>query len=284
MIGQKRLQDTFKTLIENECFPRFCMITGQTGSGKKTICQYIIDCFKQVDSSITGYTLPDIKIDTIRDMIAFSYKAVTPIVYIIPDADGMSVQAKNSLLKITEEPPNNAYFVMTLESPEMTLDTIRSRASIFSLDNYTEEDIRQYALRHNNLTPQDLLNSKEEFDIIKEICDVPGDVDTLYSYNPKEFYQYVEKVIDNVDKAEQSNVFKIADKLALKQDSEGYDLKLFLRAFMAICIGRIELDPLRYATGISLTGKYMSQLRIRGVSKQMLFDSWILEIRKYWTR
>ena len=219
--------------------------------------------------------------DTIRDMISISYKAINPVVYVIADADSMSVPAKNSLLKITEEPPNNAYFIMTLETLENTLDTIKSRASVFLLDNYTEENIYQYALRYNKITPADILSNKEELDIIKQICDVPGDVDMVYQYKPLEFYQYVKKVVDNIDKAEEANVFKLTDKLSLKTDTEGYDVKLFLRIFLIICFNNMQEDPLKYATGISITSKYISQLGIRGISIQMLVNAWILEIRKY---
>lgn len=272
MIGQERLIGMFTVMIANGEFPRFCILTGVKGCGKKTISKWVVDKLEMV-----SYTLPDIKIDTIRQMIDTSYKATDPIVYLIQDADGMSVQAKNSLLKITEEPPNKAYFIMTLESLEMTLDTIRSRATIFQLDNYSIDEISQYAQRAYKATSQEL-------DIIKAICDVPGDVDALYESKPVEFYNYVEKVVDNIEEVEGANAFKIADKLALKQDSEGYDVKLFLRTFMAICVNRMKEEPLRYATGTSITSKYINQLGIKGVSKQMLIDSWILEIRKYWMR
>ena len=275
MIGQERLQNILGTLIENQEFPRFSILTGVSGSGKKTMCDWIAD--QMLKWHVTPYKLPDVKIDTIREMIATSYKAVYPVLYIIADADSMSTQAKNSLLKITEEPPNNAYFIMTLEDAAMTLETIRSRASIFALDNYKKSEIEQYTKRTRKPT-------KKELDIVCEICDVPGDVENIYKYNPIEFYDYVVKVADNIADVEGANSFKISDKLAIKQDSEGYDVKLFLRAFMQICAERLETDPLRYASGISITSKYLSQFGIRGISKAMLMDGWILEIRKYWLR
>lgn len=273
MIGQERLLGLFDSMISSNEFPRFCILTGPKGSGKKMVSKYITE-----KMNITSYILPDVKIDTIRQMIETSYKAVNPVMYLIQDADGMSTQAKNSLLKITEEPPNNAYFIMTLESIEMTLDTIKSRATVYQLDNYSLNEIEQYAKRSHNPTEQEL-------DIIKQICDVPGDVDMLYESKPVEFYNYVKKVVENISTVEGSNSFKISDKLALKQDAEGYDVKLFLRAFMAICVNNMrEHEPLKYATGTSITSKYINQLGIKGVSKQMLMDSWILEIRKYWMR
>lgn len=277
MIGQKRLQDIFKLLIHNSEFPRFCVLTGQIGSGKKTMCDWIVDEFRKRNSSVTAYKLPDVRIDTIREMISTSYRATEPMIYIIADADTMSVQAKNSLLKITEEPPNNAYFIMTLESAEMTLETIRSRASIFQLDPYTSDEIRAYSKRLG-------VSKADELGMVCDICDVPGDVEHMKQYGVKEFYDYVNKVVDNIDVADGANVFKASDKLAVKQDSEGYDVKLFLRAFMAVCAERMRKEPLRYATGTSITSKYMSQLGIRGVSKSMLIDAWIIELRRYWTR
>lgn len=277
MIGQESLRDTLSLLIENHDFPRFCIITGRKGSGKKTLCNWIVEKFSEVVPVITSYKLPDVKIDTIREMIKTSYQATNPIIYIIADADSMSTAAKNSLLKITEEPPNNAYFIMTLESMEMTLETIKSRASTFTLDMYKRAEIEHFVKRSYNV-------SEQELDIIGELCDVPGDAETIYGYNAVEFYSYVEKVVDNIHEVEGANAFKISDKLALKQDAEGYDVKLFLRAFMAICMNRMKTDPLKYATAISITGKYISQLGIRGISKVMLMDAWLLEIRKHWMR
>ena len=275
MIGQERLRDIFDVLISNHEFPRFCILTGVSGIGKKTMCNWIAE--KMSKQNVVSCRLPDVKIDSIREIISMSYKAVNPTLYIIADADSMSVNAKNSLLKITEEPPNNAYFLMTLEDAGMTLETIRSRASIFALDRYKKAEIEQYTKRTHDV-------SDKALKIICEICDVPGDVENICTQNPVEFYDYVKLVVDNIADVEGANSFKIADKLALKPDAEGYDVKLFLRAFMAICMGQLQDDPLRYASGISITSKYLGQLGIKGASKSMLIDSWILEIRRYWMR
>ena len=94
MTGQKRLQDLFKLLIHNSDFPRFCILTGQTGSGKKTMCDWIIDEFRKRNPAVTSYKLPDVKIDTIREMISTSYRATETMIYIIADADNMSDAGK----------------------------------------------------------------------------------------------------------------------------------------------------------------------------------------------
>ena len=40
-------------------------------------------------------------------------------------------------------------------------------------------------------------------------------------------YQYVNKVFENIYKVQSANSFKIAEKIDLKDDGNGYDLKLF---------------------------------------------------------
>lgn len=49
------------------------------------------------------------------------------LVFVVRDADEITVQAANSLLKILEEPPRDTYFVLVTSRPSRLLDTIRSR-------------------------------------------------------------------------------------------------------------------------------------------------------------
>ena len=46
---------------------------------------------------------------------------------VIRDAENMTPQAQNCLLKILEEPPQNTYFILTTSHPEQILTTVRSR-------------------------------------------------------------------------------------------------------------------------------------------------------------
>ena len=73
-----------------------------------------------------------------------------------------------------------------------------------------------------------------------------------------------------------ANAFKIPSKVALKEDAEGYDLRLFWKAFM-----KISFDVGRY-NGIYTTSKYLQKLRVKGINRSMLMDNWILEIRELW--
>lgn len=270
MIGQSTLQQRLNGLIMANKFPRFSILVGPRGSGKKTLAHKLAG-----DLQALTYDC-DYKVDAVREMISNCYKIREVTCYIIANADDMSIAAKNALLKVTEESPNNAYFIMTLQDEANTIETIRSRGTIFHMDRYTPSEIYQYAKENTNYTLHD-----DEWDIIKDICDTPGEVDMLGGY-PKEFYDYVQLVVDNIAEVSLANAFKISTKIALKSDSKGYDLKLFWKAFLKVIIERrIEIGS-RAVNMMRITSKYLQRERIKGVNKQMLFDNWILEIRSLW--
>jgi DNA polymerase-3 subunit delta' len=53
-------------------------------------------------------------------------------------------EAANALLKLLEEPPREAYFVLTTEDPRRVLPTIRSRAVPLRLRPLRDEDVRGF--------------------------------------------------------------------------------------------------------------------------------------------
>ena len=274
IIGQINLKALLKAQIKSETLPRFMIIVAPKGSGKQLISEWIP---MQIPELTYSYVLSDVKVDTIRNMIEQSYTNKNKTFYIIPNADKMSVAAKNALLKVTEEPPNNSYFIMTLEDIEQTLDTIRSRGTVYYMDPYTPDNISDYyysKYQHDH--------SIEEIGIVKNLCQTPGEVDTLVNEcGVIAFYDYVKLVVDNIAKVSGSNAFKIGDKLKFKDtDSGKYDLTLFWKAFMSICVERI--DDTKYIYGIAPTSRALQELRIKGINKQALFDKWLLQIRERW--
>ena len=282
MIGQANLQSRIEQLIENRTFPRFSILVGPKGSGKKTLVHWIYQQFGTGILSNIG-----ISVDAVRQSIAESYRLVgTSCIYLFADADNMSNAAKNALLKVTEEPPNNAYFIMTLEDENNTLETIRSRGTVFHMDRYTPDEIEEYAAKYLDAVPGDAVPGTK-WDIVRDLCETPGDVETLCKSNPSEFYDYVELVVDNIAEVSLANAFKIPSKVALKEDAEGYDLKLFWKAVASVMLNRAKQrgnskELVKYCDGYSVTSKYLQKLRVKGINRSMLMDNWILEIRELW--
>lgn len=58
-------------------------------------------------------------------------------IFLFPDADAMSIQAQNALLKSVEEPPAHACFVFTAETPGALLPTLLSRMTAMAVNPVT---------------------------------------------------------------------------------------------------------------------------------------------------
>ena len=273
MVGQRVLLERIGAQIERKKFPRFSILIGEKGSGKKELAKSIAQM-----SGYSAWLAPDIKVDTIRNIIETSYKVDIPIFYILSDCDTLSVAAANALLKVTEEPPKNAYFILTCENEDNLLQTIRSRGVTYMLEPYSYEDKCDYI----NQKYSDIDNELMEF--VLDVAVTPGDIDILLETDTFAFKDFVALVVDNIAEVEGSNAFKIAEKLALKDEEDKYNLKLFWKIFNAICVSRMydSKDPLMYARAIAVTGECSQQLSIKGINKQMLFDTWIISIRQEW--
>ena len=267
MIGQSKVLMNIDRIGEDN-FPRFSIICGPKHGGKKLIAKEI--------SKLLGAQIitSDIKVDAIREIIALAYKQTEPVVYLLPDADKMSAAAKNALLKITEEPPQRAYFIMTLVDINNTLQTLKSRGTVINLDPYTPDELMAYA------DMQGYEVDEQEENIIMNICSVPGEIDLIMRYDITQFYSFVETVINNIGIVNGANAFKIASRFNYKEGDGGWDISLFFKAIMYASRQLMIETPSRELKDIiKVTSKYLSQLSINGVNKSSTVDMWILETR-----
>jgi DNA polymerase-3 subunit delta' len=61
-------------------------------------------------------------------------------VYVISDADTMNLNAQNALLKLLEEPPGGACFLLCAAAPDQLLPTVRSRCVLLRRNGEAAED------------------------------------------------------------------------------------------------------------------------------------------------
>ena len=135
MIGQK---NNINTLIQwrcNKSVPRFIILSGDEGSGRLTLAKVIIRMIN-AKGIIMGNSIAEV-----RETIENAYTITEPTCYIFRNADDMKNEAKNALLKVVEEPPNNAYFIMTVQNIDNMLGTIRSRGTVIKMEPYTREEL-----------------------------------------------------------------------------------------------------------------------------------------------
>ena len=68
-------------------------------------------------------------------------------VYIIPDAEKMTVQAQNAILKSIEEPPAYAVILLLTANEKTLLPTILSRCVMLSLKPVPDEEVKEYLMK-----------------------------------------------------------------------------------------------------------------------------------------
>ena len=265
MIGQKRLLNYIKCC--KDVFPRAVVIVGAPGSGKRTVCAEIA---RLIDAE---FAIAEGGVDAVRALIDTAYNMTRRILLVVPDVDDLSTAAKNALLKVVEEPPHEVYIALLASDVSHLLATLRSRCVTLTMDPYTSAELEQYAQ-----------SVGVEFGPIRDWVKVPGDINALSTYNVEEFSSFVDLVLDNLAEVSTANALKISQRFALKNNDEGYDLKLFWRACESKLISRVatgaRADVAQNVDALQTTSEYLSALRIKGINKQMLLDGWLLQLRR----
>jgi len=176
-----KIQAIQRQITENQ-FTHAVMISGEPGTGKKTLASVIakailcssgkerpcnecencrlFDSGEHPDMILIQKGNPlaaetrkgrsSIPVSDIREMIRicsqYAYKSVNRVI-IIQDAENLTVQAQNCLLKIMEDPPLHTYFIMTTSKPSDVLITIRSRCRPIKLSPWDSGYIIQVLLQ-----------------------------------------------------------------------------------------------------------------------------------------
>ncbi len=269
MIGQTQLLQELNIILNR--YPKFSIIVGPKGSGKKTIVEYIC---KQLNLPIVNFGTA---IEEVRKIIDLSYEQKNPICYVCADADEMSLGAKNCLLKITEEPPNNAYFILTLQSMANTLETISSRGTIFTLDPYSKQDLIEYIkLKGYPFNYSDL---------ICNICSTTGEIDELLKnkedFYLQQFYKFAQTVAYKIQEPKSGNIFKISKQVKTKTNPDGYDPILLFKTVRNLYIEKaIETKQVQYINAANVTTICLQDLQIAVLSTVATIDMWIMNVRK----
>ena len=173
VLGHEQTIQHMKNAIRMNKVSHAYMINGEKGSGKKLLaglfaqtlqceaggtepCMQCRSC-KQAESlnqpdiiRITHEKPNTISVEDIREQLNGDIQ-IRPYsspykVYIIDEADKLSVQAQNALLKTIEEPPSYAVIFLLTENAGTLLPTIRSRCVLLDLKPVSSQIIKRYLM------------------------------------------------------------------------------------------------------------------------------------------
>lgn len=269
--GQKELLSDINTLIDKNKFPHFAILVGGAGFGKKLLADYIA-------MRLGANFVPcGIKAEEVRDVIYNSYTVAEKTLYMFFDCDDMSVTSKNALLKVTEEPPNDSYFIMTVQDLSSVLGTIVSRATVFYMNHYSVNDIDEY-IKKNGFDFDDKTRS-----IVRQICTCPNDVRIASSSDIKAVYDTADKFIQYIGAVNLANELKISQSLDIKKDdNEKINTVMFMRCILLCCSqmisqdGVIPEDVRVFHSIIKETSKSLIEFQTKGSNRQSVIDNWIV--------
>ena len=270
MIGQSATLNTVDYWIKTDQVPRFMIISGPKGGGKATLS-------KEISRRMRAYLIEcELSVDAVREAVKNCYKCAVPTVYLFRDADKMSTAAKNAMLKITEEPPRQAHFIVTVQNAENMLETLRSRATNLAIAPYTEEELDIF---YHDYTHK--MNS-----LIRNVCDVPGMMLEMEKIDVEELIKFCNAIVDNIQTVTGVNAFKIVQRIRLKEDGDGYDPELFFHCMKYVLMRRVMdlgadvRDAILWSNMLAITSRYHQEFNITGVKKDATLDMWVLEMRE----
>ncbi len=145
-MGKKKLVNAFSKLLQcekpREAKPCNCCASClQIESGNHPDIVYVRPSKK------TGYGVSDVREQIIQDINVRPYQSNRKI-YIIEQAELMTIQAQNSLLKTIEEPPEYGVFFLVSSNSQQFLQTILSRSVKMSLKPIHQKKIEQYLMEN----------------------------------------------------------------------------------------------------------------------------------------
>lgn len=164
LVGQPVVRAVLSKMVADRTVPSGLLFTGVRGAGKTTSGRVLaagMNCEKHpvgpcghcasCEAVFNGTSLDVIEVDAassglvadvrkLTDMVRYSVGGEYRVV-MVDEAQSMSREGFNALLKTLEEPPENTVFVLLTTEPQKILDTVVSRCMTFEFRKIAVADI-----------------------------------------------------------------------------------------------------------------------------------------------
>lgn len=199
LIGNTGVKNIIINALKTGNVPHAVIIEGESGQGKKTLADFVAaslvcegknkPCNECKNCKLfAAHTHPDIiriapeenkkniTVDKIRKLKEEAYirpQFCDKKIFIIERADTMNENSQNAILKVLEEPPGNAVFILLCEAKSLLLDTVRSRCVCLSLASPDFNEALEYLKSKTD---------KDEEKIKNALTDAKGNIGKAAEY------------------------------------------------------------------------------------------------------
>lgn len=178
VIGHKDIIEYIQNAVTSNKVSHAYILNGERGSGKKMLanlfartllcekneedpCGICVSCIQAESGNnpdiiivqhekANSVSIDEIRGQVVNDVMVKPY-ANSHKVYIVPEADKMTEQAQNAILKTIEEPPEYAVLILLAENVDSLLPTIQSRCVMLKLRNIRESLIQAYLINQYHI-------------------------------------------------------------------------------------------------------------------------------------
>ncbi|HOA30721.1 MAG: ATP-binding protein [Clostridia bacterium] len=254
--GQDKVKRTLLDIAESGRIGHAYLFVGPEGIGRKSIAKrfaQLVMCMGETTNrgEVCGVctscklhgsdTNPDYKIisepegknaigiDAIREIQESMTRA--PLYgrrsfYVINNAEKMTVQAQNALLKTLEEPPEYVVLVLVCQNVSLLLETVKSRLSRMDFSRNTDEEIGEI-FKRNGVESNDMIYSYADGIPGRALSLIDSDVEVLR----KDIINSVVKVTSG-GVAERKQAMKVIEGYQDKRDFVFYTFMSIYRDIM----------------------------------------------------
>lgn len=182
ILGQKAIKKHFTTAVATGKVSHAYILNGEEGMGKMALAEafsLMLLCERREGNSfspclkchgckqVLSHNHPDliyvsheksgsIGVDDIRyqinDTVSIRPYSSPYKIYIVDEAEKMTGQAQNALLKTIEEPPSYAVIILLTDNKEAFLPTILSRCVQLNLKPLQDGDIKRYLIQEKGIS------------------------------------------------------------------------------------------------------------------------------------
>lgn len=242
IVGQNFAKRYFLNSISKNRINHAYIFEGIDGIGKKLFARELSKILINTNNleyspdyiDISSNENSSIKIEKIRDLQKdiivkphSNYK-----IYLIDEADKLTEQAQNALLKTLEEPPSYIVFILITSNKERILDTIKSRCELIKFSAISPRDMKTYFENMNfNEEKIDIAISFSKGSIKKAL----EFLNEQTNKNEISFYDLREKTKEYIDILFEKDLFNISSIIddILSYKNSIYDfLDIFLSYFV----------------------------------------------------
>jgi DNA polymerase-3 subunit delta' len=186
LYGNEQLKTYITSRVADGTLPHALIFEGPTGSGKTTaalmtstaLAPAFADKIKKLATpDVTLHEPTDgkksIGVSLIRDIKSSAFikpQELDVRIFIIRQAQTMTTEAQNSLLKILEEPPRGVFFFLLCDNASLLLPTVRSRAPVLKMSVFSDEELAEYMLSVSKKAEVMYNSSPDDYRIAIRLC------------------------------------------------------------------------------------------------------------------